>query len=582
MTIHSLPLSSIQPSGANPRSAIDPAGIERLAASILADGLLQNLVVSPTKGRKQRFRLISGERRYRALQLLHARGDIPADYAVSVEIRGGLSPEDTLRLATVENVQREHLAPLDEASAFASLLQGGAVLEDISARMGLSVTTIKRRLALASLANDTQAALTSGAITLAQAEALTLGSHKAQRAILEQIAGGYAYDAESIRRILLERKPSVAMARFPLEQYHGTRTADLFGEEHATYFDDVEQFFALQRQAVAALAEQYAATADWVEITEHYQIPRWQYLEAHDLDAAGVLINLSPAGHVDVLEGLARPQLDPETAEETAETPVAPPRARPAYSTPLCRSLAHHKSMAVQHVVLAHPRTAKEVAVLLMLRAADTPSIRLAEHPCLREFAQADAPPASYRDVEQHAMRLAVALHLADSEDEDDACRPGWQLLLHASQDKAALYEAVQALSDADLDALHLLLPILCFGQGDCDRLETGDTLFNRVACDLGVDMRAHWQPDAAFLSRRTREQLVQIAAESGLTSRLGWPSTMKKAELVKALAQHFQRVRELDTLGDADQKARDWLPDAMRFPTLETEADAPADAMAA
>ena len=54
MTIHTIPLSSIRLADGNPRTAMDPAGIESLAASILADGLLQNLVVVPLKGRKPR------------------------------------------------------------------------------------------------------------------------------------------------------------------------------------------------------------------------------------------------------------------------------------------------------------------------------------------------------------------------------------------------------------------------------------------------------------------------------------------------------------------------------------------------
>ena len=114
-------------------------------------------------------------------------------------------------------------------------------------------------------------------------------------------------------------------------------TTDLFGEDDTTYFDDVEQFFTLQRQAVAELVESYAETAEWVEVTEHYQIPRWHYGETQDGETGGVLINLSPSGHVEVLEGLRRHEIDPDTAEATAETPIAPPRERPAYSVPLCR-----------------------------------------------------------------------------------------------------------------------------------------------------------------------------------------------------------------------------------------------------
>ena len=314
MTIQSIPLSSILPPDGNPRTAIDQAGIESLAASIQADGLLQNLVVVPLKGRKPRYRLISGERRYRALKLLEERGVLPDDYAVPVDIRTGLSAEDSLRLATVENLQRENLTPLEEAAAFARLIQDGAPLEDLAARTGLSASTIKRRLALAGLCDETKTALESGALTLAQAEALTLGTHEAQRDLVQRLADGYHYDADDIRDILLERRPSVALARFPLEQYQGTLTTDLFGEDATTYFDDVEQFFTLQRQAVADLAEAYAAKAEWVEVTEHYHIPRWHYRQAEDGETGGVVINLAPSGEVEVLEGLARHEVTASTA----------------------------------------------------------------------------------------------------------------------------------------------------------------------------------------------------------------------------------------------------------------------------
>jgi ParB family chromosome partitioning protein len=139
-------------------------------------------------------------------------------------------------------------------------------------------------------------------------------------------------------------------------------------------------------------------------------------------------------------------------------------------------------------------------------------------------------------------------------------------------------YEALKALSDEDLDRLHLLLTVLAFGQGNCSRIDTGDTLFNRVARDLGADMRAYWRPDTDFLSRRTRAQLEQIVDESGLTSRLGQPKGTTKAELVRKLAQQFARVHDLSNPSDNDLKARDWLPDAMLFSAVDPAAQDEAD----
>jgi ParB/RepB/Spo0J family partition protein len=126
MSIQTIPLQSILPPQGNPRSAFDPATIEGLAASIRQDGLLQNLVVRPSRGRQ--FRIVSGERRYRALRLLQERGEIADDYGVTVEVRSKLSKDDALRLATIENVQRENLPPLDEAAGFAALIRKGASL----------------------------------------------------------------------------------------------------------------------------------------------------------------------------------------------------------------------------------------------------------------------------------------------------------------------------------------------------------------------------------------------------------------------------------------------------------------------
>jgi hypothetical protein len=66
MSIQTVPLSSLQPPAANPRSVFDTSALDGLVASIKADGLLHNLVVAPAKG-KGRYRVVSGERRYRVL-----------------------------------------------------------------------------------------------------------------------------------------------------------------------------------------------------------------------------------------------------------------------------------------------------------------------------------------------------------------------------------------------------------------------------------------------------------------------------------------------------------------------------------
>ncbi len=181
MTMQSVSLSALEPSRGNPRRKIDRKTIEGLAASIRTDGLLHNLVVSPVKGKgkkSQHYQIVSGSRRLRALRLLEDRGELPEDFTVAVEVRDDLSKDQTLRIATVENLQRQNMTPLEEAAALTKLVHKGVTLDDVVAQTGLSATTIKRRLALNSLCREAKAALAKGEITLSQAEALTLGQRR--------------------------------------------------------------------------------------------------------------------------------------------------------------------------------------------------------------------------------------------------------------------------------------------------------------------------------------------------------------------------------------------------------------------
>jgi ParB family transcriptional regulator, chromosome partitioning protein len=84
MTMQSVSLSALETSSANPRRKIDRKSIEGLAASIKTDGVLHNLVVRPLggKGKKERFQIVSGSRRFEALRLLEQRGELPEDFRV--------------------------------------------------------------------------------------------------------------------------------------------------------------------------------------------------------------------------------------------------------------------------------------------------------------------------------------------------------------------------------------------------------------------------------------------------------------------------------------------------------------------
>jgi ParB family transcriptional regulator, chromosome partitioning protein len=545
---------------------MDRNGLEGLAASVRNDGLLQNLVVRPVKGKRQHYRVVSGERRYRALKLLEQRGEVDGDFAVPVEIRASLSKDDFLRIATVENLQRQNLTPLEEATALTKLIHKGASLDDVAAQTGLSQTTIKRRLALNGLCEEVRAALALNIIGLSQAEAMTLETDEMQRSILEEIERGIAFSADDIKATALDDRPTVASAIFPLEQYTGTITTDLFADDETSYFDNWEEFLRLQKEAVAQLVKHHEANAAWVEVTDDYRIPDWQYREADEAEQGGVLINLSPTGRVDIRENLVRRDIDRHTAKETADNPVAPRKPKPAYSSVLCGYIAHHKTAAVQELLVACPRKAKEVAVverLMIFRA----------HEAITALARETEPQSAYAVLEGQARQFAAKLGFDVKDGE-----PVWMHFPPQLTDDLSLYEAVRGLSDHELDQLETLLIALVFGQEFCQRLDTTDSLFNRVARDLCVDMRYHWHPDRSFLERRPRDQLVAIAVDCGYAENTGRVATYKKAELVNSLLWYFDTARSAATPTAAQEKAREWLPDAMRFPAVNPDSVAEAE----
>lgn len=569
MTIELAAFNRLLPPAANPRTAMDAAKVEGLAASILADGILQNLVVRRRKG--NRLEIVSGERRYRALELLISRGDIADDYPVPVEVRK-VSDDDAIRIATVENIQRENLHPMDEAEAFARMVKDGDALCDIAAKAGVSVGTVKRRLALANLCAEAKTALREGELSLSEAEALTLGSPDQQREALEWALNSSWVGADDIRRRFLDAKPSVADALFPFASYSGSVTADLFGSDEDTYFDDVEQFLRLQNEAVEARAAAYREAGHTVEIVREPYVSWWQYGEAEEADMlAHVVIHMKPSGLVEIREGLIQPRKPAPAAcrDDGAGEGEVSVKTKPEYAAPLRRYIAAHKTLAVQEVLLSNPRKAKEIGVCQMLRAHDGhgPNVSCDPHPALAWFVGQDEPSASYAAIERTAAEWCATLGVSGNDRYGYPCRGPWEALLKPHKNPLAVYEAVKGLSDTELEQLHLFLSVLSFGQGVMDELDEGESLFNAVACDLDIDMADHWRPDEAFLSRRSTAQLGEIVRASGAEERIGNPKGWKKVELVAGLQRHFER-------GETEA-ARGWVPAAMRFPAAVQEAAA-------
>jgi ParB family chromosome partitioning protein len=157
-----IPIARIRPNPRQPRQRIGHTEIETLAASIVAHGVLQPILVIETI---DGYQLVAGERRLRASQLA-GLDRIPA-------IIRQLADRDQLELALVENLQREDLGPLEEANAFRSLVDDfGMSQEEIATRVGRARSTVANTLRLLELDERVQAALSEGSISEGHARAL--------------------------------------------------------------------------------------------------------------------------------------------------------------------------------------------------------------------------------------------------------------------------------------------------------------------------------------------------------------------------------------------------------------------------
>ena len=163
-SVRSLPVAQLHPNRFQPRVAFDDAGLDELAASIRAQGVIQPIIVTPTGSGT--YTIIAGERRWRAAQ----RAGLAS---VPVVVRRVQDERQQLELALVENLQRADLNPIEEAEAYRALQESfGLSHEEIAERVGKGRPAVSNTLRLLKLPPEVQDLLRTGRLTAGQARPL--------------------------------------------------------------------------------------------------------------------------------------------------------------------------------------------------------------------------------------------------------------------------------------------------------------------------------------------------------------------------------------------------------------------------
>ena len=161
-SLREIPIGSVLPNPYQPRTHVDEDTLAELAASIEASGLLQPVIVRPRNGK---FELVAGERRWRAIQRL-GWAKIPA---VVKEV----DDQTLLTLALIENLQRDDLTCIDEATGYQRLGEEFKLPQaEIARLVGRNRSTVANLLRLLKLPDEVKALVQEGKLSEGHARAL--------------------------------------------------------------------------------------------------------------------------------------------------------------------------------------------------------------------------------------------------------------------------------------------------------------------------------------------------------------------------------------------------------------------------
>src|SRR5262245_43878928 len=158
--IHEVDIDLIDPNPDQPRSRFNEEKLEELAQSIRANGLVQPLLLRP--GANGRYQIVAGERRWRAAERAGLR-------SVNAVVRS-IPDSKLLELALIENIQREELNPIEEASAYQRLIHNlGLTQDEVAQQVGKDRSSIANYLRLLKLPEDVQRMLEDDVISMGHA-----------------------------------------------------------------------------------------------------------------------------------------------------------------------------------------------------------------------------------------------------------------------------------------------------------------------------------------------------------------------------------------------------------------------------
>ena len=211
----SLPIEKIQPNPDQPRRMFSDDNLSELAASILAKGIIQPLIVRKSPKVPDTYEIVAGERRWRAAQLAQL-------HELPVLVRE-FDDVEVLEVAIIENIQRLDLNPVEEAAGYKQLMDKfGHTQEKLAEALSKSRSYIANLLRLLHLPDEVLNLVQSGALSAGHARALITSDNPVDLA-RQVVSSGLSVRATE----LLVKKAAAGDNPVPKKAASSTRNPDI-------------------------------------------------------------------------------------------------------------------------------------------------------------------------------------------------------------------------------------------------------------------------------------------------------------------------------------------------------------------
>jgi ParB family chromosome partitioning protein len=606
-------INKLSKSPLNARRTVAKGTEGDLKASILAHGLMQNLVV--TESDDGTFRVIEGARRLEALKALQKDGKLPEWHTVPCQI---VTEDTALEKSLAANTVRLAMHPADEFEAFARLAKAGNTPEEIGERFGRPAKYVEQRLKLGNGDAKLLKEYRAGNLTLdcLMAFAIT-DDRKRQMTVYRSLKDSHSLSPRAIRAALTDTMAEAGskLAKFvglePYREAGGTTQSDLFSE--AVYLENPELLNDLAARKLDAIKRELEAEGwGWIEISPERD---WSVVSScghihrqpgdipAELAAQRDRIEAELAGIEQALEDTESDTLI--DAQEAAEARLAEIEGK---IESLAAFDSDHVKIAGCYVSIDHEGGLRIEKGLV--RKQDLK--RLAKPGDAKETKPKGLPETLKRDLQAYRLQIAqaevarnrlVALDLLIFTAASEALRlrldsgPDVRFGKHRPEikEQTAAARAVKAIEKAlplawlkpkteaeqfrafsnlsDKQKLDLLA--WCVATSLKPQLSTGReaTAYELALSLTGAQVAGYWRPTVAnYLGRITRDQLLalgrEILGESWAQSR----HRDKKSELAAQLERAFAAPEKYGRTPEQLEKLTHWLPGGMAFTATAAE----------